>query len=86
MVLKKFNDVLRCLFYLCPPDRLISSSHMSVGLTLDTDRATKLRFPIRFTITLQLLNQYKDQDHYKRDIICNVSKDAISLVYLSATP
>ena len=62
-----------------PPDGLISSSHMSVGLTLDTYRATKLRFPARFTITLQLLNQYKDQDHCKRDIVCKVSKSLISL-------
>ena len=73
----------RFRLHIHPPDGLISSSHMSVGLTLDTDRATKLRLPARFTITLQLLNQYKDQDHCKRDIVCKVSKSLTSFgVYL----
>ena len=28
----------------------------------------KLKFPARFTITLELLNQHRDHDHYSRDI------------------
>ena len=33
----------------------------------------KLKLPARFTITLELLNQHRDQDHYRRDIQCKVT-------------
>ena len=72
----------RFILHIQSPDGVINSSHMSVGLTHDTDRATKLRFPIEFTITLQLLNQYKDQDHYKKDIRCKLTKNDMPLVSL----
>ena len=31
--------------------------------------------PARFTITLELLNQHRDQDHHRRDIWCAVTRD-----------
>ena len=30
---------------------------------------TELKFPVKFTITVQLLNQHRDQDHHTRDIL-----------------
>ena len=32
------------------------------------DHDIVLKFPVKFTITLQLLNQHRDQDHYTIDI------------------
>ena len=37
----------------------------------------KLKFPARFTITLELLNQHRDQDHRSRDIQCEVTREKL---------
>ena len=44
------------------------------------DRDDTLKFPVRFTITLELLNQHRDQDHYRRDIQCEMVKGANSTI------
>ena len=50
--------------------------HMSVHVTSTKgDHDSRLKFPVRFTITLELLNQHRDQDHYSRDIQCEVTKE-----------
>ena len=36
-----------------------------------------LKFPARFTITLELLNQHRDQDHYSRDIQFELAKESL---------
>ena len=36
-----------------------------------------LKFPVRFTISLELLNQHKDQDHYIRNITCKATLDKL---------
>ena len=41
------------------------------------DHDDKLKFPARFTITLELLNQHRDQDHHRRDIQCEVTRESI---------
>ena len=47
-------------------------SHVTVyALSLKDD---KIDFPAKFTITLELLNQHRDQDHYTVDILCEVTK------------
>ena len=48
-------------------------THVAVSVyQLKGDHDDKLKFPARFTITLELLNQHRDQDHYRRDIHCKV--------------
>ena len=42
-----------------------------------------LKFPARFTITLELLNQHRDQDHYRKDIQCEMVKGASSTIGLN---
>ena len=41
------------------------------------DYEDEFNLPARFTITLELLNQHRDQDHYKRDIECEVTRESI---------
>ena len=54
--------------------------HMSVYLdSVKGANDDKLKFPARFTITLELLNQHRDQDHYSRDIQCEMKKGQTSL-------
>ena len=36
-----------------------------------------LTFPARFTVTLELLNQHRDQDHYAREVHCQVTTEKI---------
>ena len=38
--------------------------------SLKGDHDAVLKVPVKFTITVQLLNQHRDQDHYTRDIQC----------------
>ena len=46
------------------------------------DYDAELKFPVKFTITVQLLNQHRNQDHYTRDIQCEVTREKIgSVVY-----
>ena len=47
-------------------------THLSVELfSVKGDFDNNLLFPAKFTITLQLYNQYQDQDHYMADIGCH---------------
>ena len=41
------------------------------------DNDGSLAFPARFIITLELLNQHRDQDHHRRDIRCVVTRQSI---------
>ena len=46
-----------------------AGTHLSVSVhTLKGDHDAILKFPVKFTITVQLLNQHRDQDHLTRDI------------------
>ena len=36
------------------------------------DYDSELKFPVKFTITVQLLNQHRDQDHHTKDIQCEI--------------
>ena len=46
-------------------------THVSVYVySLKGDHDSDLKFPVKFTIILQLLNQHRDQDHYTTDIQC----------------
>ena len=50
-----------------------AGTHVSVDvLSLKSDHNAKLKFPVKLTITLQLLNQHRDQDHHTRDIQCEI--------------
>ena len=46
--------------------------------SLSSNHDDKLDFPSRFHATIQLLNQYRDQDHYTRVIQCEVKEENIS--------
>ena len=49
-------------------------THVSVFVfSLKSDHDAELKLPVKFTITLQLLNQHRDQDHHTRDIQCEVT-------------
>ena len=46
-------------------------THVSMTLCMHKGNYDdKLKFPARFIVTLVLLNQHRDQDHYARDIKC----------------
>ena len=48
-------------------------THVSVKVyPLAGDYDTRLKYPAKFTITLELLNQHRDQDHYTKEIHCEV--------------
>ena len=48
-------------------------THVSVLVySVKSDHDDSLKFPVKFTITVQLLNQHRDQDHHTRDIKCEV--------------
>ena len=40
--------------------------------SLKSDHDAELNVPVKFTITVQLLNQHRDQDHHTRDIQCEI--------------
>lgn len=47
------------------------NTHISVTVqSLEGEYNDNLRFPVRFTITLELMNQYSDYDHHVREIGC----------------
>ena len=53
-------------------------THVAVYVySLEGDHDDKLKLPARFTITLELLNQHRDQDHHRRDIECEVTRESI---------
>ena len=41
------------------------------------DHDADLKVPVKCTITLQLLNQHRDQDHHARDIQCEMTREKI---------
>ena len=45
---------------------------MNIGTLKGYNNTDNLKFPVKFTITVQLLNQYRDQDHHTRDVSCNL--------------
>ena len=60
-------------------------SHVTLWvLSIDGDEDIhykELKFPARFTITLELLNQHRDQDHHRRDIQCEMPWEAAIIGY-----
>ena len=62
---------------------LSKGSHVSVRIyLLKSDHDDSLKFPATFTITVQLLNQHRDQDHHTRDIKCEIkTSEKIDSVY-----
>ena len=53
-------------------------THVSIKVfALKGDFDDMLKFPARFTISLELLNQHRDQDHYRRDIHCKVTREIL---------
>ena len=40
--------------------------------SVKSDHDAELKVPVKFTITVQLLNQHRDQDHHTRDIQCEI--------------
>ena len=53
-------------------------SHVTAAIRLRKgDHDATLKFPVKFTITLQLLNQHRDQDHHTRDIQGEVTREKI---------
>ena len=50
-------------------------THVSVSVFIyNSDHDDKLKFPAKFTIFLELLNQHRDQDHYKQKIDCKLEE------------
>ena len=59
-----------------------TDTHVSIKVfSLKGDIDDKLKFPARFTITLELLNQHRDQDHYRTDIECEVTRKILDTFY-----
>ena len=59
-------------------------THVSVAVCpYNGDNDGSLVFPATFTITLELLNQHRDQDHHRRDIQCEVDKEKTENNYCS---
>ena len=60
-------------------------SHLSVEVFLLESIYMYANFnvlPARFTITLGLLNQHRNQDHHTKDIVCNATREAINSTFL----
>ena len=56
----------------------IFPDHMTLKVYLHRGKNdTTLKFPAKFTITLELLNQHRDQDHHERSIQCEVTREKI---------
>ena len=50
-----------------------TGTHVSVGVyPLEGDHDAELKFPVKFTVTVQLLNQHRDHNHHTRDIHCEI--------------
>ena len=55
-----------------------TGTHVSVGVySLKGDHDAELKFPVKITITLQLVNQHRDQEHHTRDIQCEATREKI---------
>ena len=58
-----------------------SRTYVAVSVfQLKGDHDDILKFPARFTITLELLNQHRDQDHHRRSIQCEVPRRGVRSV------
>ena len=55
----------------------VSSRKSHVELTISLLRNDRLELPSRLTITLELLNQHRDQDHVKKDIKWAVNRSNV---------
>ena len=66
---------IRFVLFISPSGTLGGRSYLSLGYKPEHTSAVKL--PAKFTITLELLNQHRDQDHYRRNIQCDVDKDML---------
>lgn len=50
---------------------IAEGTHISIDIvSLKGDYDAELKFPVTFTVSLQLLNQYRDQDNYSKRIEC----------------
>ena len=59
-------------------------THVSVCVfPVKSDHDAELKIPVKFTISVQLLNQHRDQDHYTRDIRCEVTREKIGSIIIS---
>ena len=67
------------------PNGLVSGDGMHVTVyvySLKSDHDATLKIPVKFTITLQLLNQHRNQDHHTRDIQCEMeTREMIGMVW-----
>ena len=55
-----------------------AGTHLSVSVySLKGDHDAELKFPVKFTTTIQLLNQHRDQDHHTRDIQSEVTREMV---------
>ena len=59
------------------PNGIKGGSGTHVAVNTCCNQGDKLKFPASFTITLELLNQHRDQDHYRKDIKCEVTKEKL---------
>ena len=51
---------------------IAEGTHVSVDIvSLKGDYDAELKFPVTYTVSLQLLNQYRDQDNYSKRIECD---------------
>ena len=63
-----------------------AGTHVTVCVfSLKSDDDATLKVPVKFTITLHLLNQHRDQDHHTRDIQCEIkNRETIGSVWNAA--
>ena len=55
-----------------------TGTHVTVFVySVKIDHDAELKVPVKFTITVQLLNQHRNQDHHTRDIQCEVNRERI---------
>ena len=55
-----------------------TGTHVSVLIySVKSDHDAELKVPVKFTITVQLPNQHRDQDHHTRDIPCEMTREKI---------
>ncbi len=51
-------------------------THISVWFnSLKSDYDVILKFPVKFTITIQLLNHHSDEEHIETEVTCEVTKE-----------
>ena len=56
-----------------------ASKYLAVDVySIRGDHDDKLKFPAKFTITLELLNQHRDQDHYSKELECTLTREKVA--------